>query len=101
MIRIHMQAPRLHQVIFDEARLPGDLKHKLRAYEDALAETLCRLIDQNPNIDTQRPLLAARFMVRIVESLTHWYVIENPEGIAAPDVIDEITTILTRYLQVQ
>lgn len=100
MIRMHMQAPRLHQVIFEEAPLPEDLKHQLNAYEDAIAETLCQIMDQNLDMDNERALLAARLMVHIVESLTHWYVIEAPEGVTQKDIIDEITTILSRYFQV-
>jgi AcrR family transcriptional regulator len=101
MIRMHMQAPRLHQVIFEEAPLPDDLKHQLNTYEEAIAETLCQIIDQNLNVNTERPLLAARLIVRIVESLTHWYVIAAPEGVTEQDIIDEITTVISRYLRVK
>jgi len=101
MIRMHMQAPRLHQVIFEEAPLPDDLKYQPNTFEDAIAETLSQIMDQNLKMDIERPLLAARLMVRIVESLTHWYVIEEPEGVAPQDIIDEITTISSRYFRIK
>lgn len=51
-------------------------------------------------IRSKKGLLAAS-VVRIVESLTHWYVLEEPEGVSPQDIIDEITTLLSRYLRVQ
>ncbi len=101
MIRIHMHAPRLHQVIFEEAPIPDDLKHLLNTYENEFAETLCQVIDQSLSVDIELSLLAARLIVRIVESLTHWYVIEAPEGVTEKDIIDEITTVVSRYLRVK
>lgn len=101
MIRIHMHAPRLHQVIFEEAPLPDDLKHMLNTYEDDFSETLCQIIEQNPSVNIERSMLAARLIIRIVESLTHWYVLEAPEGVTEQDIIDEISTVVSRYLRVK
>ena len=44
-------------------------------------------------MDIERPMLASRLIVRIVESLPHWYVLEAPEGVNEQDIIDEITTV--------
>ena len=86
----HVDRPRLHQVLFEEAPRPPELLAELHALEE-------RVVDQVAAV-LRRDRLTAWMAVAMVESLVHRYVSAHPDRIDADAFAAELERAVTAYL---
>lgn len=98
MIDIHMQAPRLHQAIFNEAPLPEDLKQALSSYERKLAVRLENILSSTGALPLEPTATSCLLMVQVIESLSHWYAVNVPENITRDKMAEEMIAIIEAYM---
>jgi AcrR family transcriptional regulator len=99
MLALHTHAPRLHQVLFDEAPWPATLRESLLELNAAMAERVARTLVATPGLDLPHPHTSAWLLVQLVESLTHQLVIHPPPGIDEEEVVGEVVRLLGGYLR--
>ena len=98
IVGYHLAAPKLQNVLLNEApRPPGvvALHHQL---EDRLAELVSDLIAQKFGIAVARPDVAAWLIVHAVEGLAHEFVIHPPRQTDRETLIREIVALAEGYL---
>jgi AcrR family transcriptional regulator len=98
MIALHIDEPRLHRVLFEEAPLPPALRRKLRDRERALDARVESLLGRLPGVSARDAALMAYLLVRTVESLTHGFILHPPAGIEAEPFVDEVVWMLRSYV---
>lgn len=101
MVRLHARDPNLHRVIFEEAPLPKRLRRRLAEVEEGAAlalEALLRAPGAEGAPTDRDPALAARVLVKVVEALTHDFVL-HPAGLGEEErYVEEVTELVARYL---
>jgi AcrR family transcriptional regulator len=90
MLANHVDEPRLHQVLFEEAPRPPELLSELHALEDRVVDEVARLL--------RRDRLVAWTAVAMVESLVHRYVSSHPEHLDAPAFAAHLKKAVKAYL---
>jgi AcrR family transcriptional regulator len=98
MVELHARDRALHQVLFEEAPLPRTVRRQLQDLETratALLEQYLIAVASPPLPD---PGLAAAIIVHTVEALTHKLVVHERGSLDADRWIDEISTLVLRYL---
>jgi AcrR family transcriptional regulator len=99
MVAMHAVAPMLHRCLFEETRLPKELRDELETLEDALVDLTARALEADPEGFAGDPRLVAAIVVNAIEGLTHRLVL-RPQGGADPEsTAREITTLIRAYLQ--
>jgi len=99
LIAAHEIDPRLHQVIFEEARLPDSFRRRLEELEeraikvarDLIAERIADLTVKNPDI-------ASFIVVQVLDGLTHAMVLRHADMLHTPEFRDEFVRLLEGYL---
>jgi AcrR family transcriptional regulator len=86
----HVEQPRLHQVLFEEAPRSPELLAEWHALEGRVVDEVARLLG--------RGRLTAWTAVAMVESLVHRYVSSHPDRIDAPAFAAELKRALRAYL---
>jgi AcrR family transcriptional regulator len=96
MVALHAERPALHRVLFEEApRAPA-----LRRRVDALtARAVAGVTAYLETAGVRDAAVAARLVVRIVETVTHELAIRPERGVPAAVVADETVVLLTGYLE--
>ncbi len=97
-VRLHARRPRLHQVLFEEAPRPPELREAWRRVEREMTDTLEALLRAWPGIDLPEPRLAAWIVVQTVESLCHHLVLHRDEPVCEELFVDEVALLLRGYL---
>jgi AcrR family transcriptional regulator len=98
MIDAHRVDPKLHRVFVEQMPRVGDLK-RIESVQDrgmALAHAYLTL-----HADEIRPKdleLAAFMIVMTIEAVTHGAVLTKPELLERPELVDEATELVVRYL---
>ncbi len=99
MVAMHAVAPMLHRCLFEETRLPKQLRDELEALEDALVDITVKALEADPASYTGDVRLVAAIIVNAIEGLTHRLVL-RPQGGADPETTaTEITLLIRSYLQ--
>jgi AcrR family transcriptional regulator len=99
MVAMHAVAPMLHRCLFEETRLPKQLRDELEALEDALVDITVKALEADPASYTGDVRLVAAIIVNAIEGLTHRLVL-RPQGGADPETTAvEITLLIRSYLQ--
>ncbi len=99
MVEMHAVAPMLHRCLFEETRLPKQLRDELEALEDALVEITAKALAADPAAAGTDTRLVAAIVVNAIEGLTHRLVL-RPQGGADPETTAaEITLLIRSYLQ--
>jgi len=75
MLDIHLKAPELHRMLFEEAPLPKKLWEKILSFESDLAVIIAEIFQKNEHVKLKNPILSARLLVKMFESMTHWYIL--------------------------
>src|ERR1700761_6183432 len=83
MVAMHAVAPMLHRSLFEETRLPKELRDELEGLEDGLVELTARALAADPAVGADDARLVAAIVVNAIEGLTHRLVLRPPAG-AAP-----------------
>ncbi len=100
MIRLHADAPRLHRVLFEEVPHPPVVRRRVRALEDRSAAALAALLPRMPDVAVDRPDVAARLVVDMLESLTHrWITDAAGAPLPAASLADELVRMVVSYLR--
>ena len=94
----HLDDPRLHQVLFEEAPRPPGLLAELRALEASITAATEVMLREDPAVEVDDPAMAARLVVMAVESLVHRYVSGHHDDLELDRFRHELVTMLTRYL---
>jgi AcrR family transcriptional regulator len=100
MVAMHAVAPLLHRCLFEETRLPKELRDELEALEDALVALTAEALAADPTCAPADPSLAAAIVVNAIEGLTHRLVLRPPVDADPARVAGEITALVRAYLQV-
>jgi AcrR family transcriptional regulator len=99
LVEAHQIEPRLHRVIFEEARLDAAFRRRLDEL-DARAMAVAReLIDQRiADLSVRNPEMASFIVVQVLEGLTHAMVTRHPKVLRTPEFRDEFVRLLESYL---
>ncbi|OLT35738.1 hypothetical protein BJF79_31985 [Actinomadura sp. CNU-125] len=95
VVGAHAADPRLHQVLLDQAPRPPELVERFHRAEAEAVLAVRNLLDAEPGLDLADPACTARFVVAIVESLTH-RLIGRPQ-VDLEELTAEIVAIVTAY----
>jgi hypothetical protein len=98
MIEAHRVDPALHRVFVEQMPRIGDLSRIESVQERGIALARAYL---TLHADEIRPCdldLAAFMVVVTIEAVTHGAVLSKPELLARPELIDEATTLVVKYL---
>jgi len=101
MVAMHAVAPMLHRCLFEETRLPKELREELEALEDALVDLTAKALAADPARAPGDTRLAASIVVNAIEGLTHRLVLRPLAGVDSERVSEEITTLVRAYVQAQ
>ena len=94
MLDIHLKAPKLHRVLFEEAPLPKKLWEKMLSFESDLAVIIAEILQKNEHVELKNPTLSARLLVQMFESMTHWYVLYGQASFRREDFVDEFNRMI-------
>jgi len=98
MVESHRNDPELHRIIVLELPRLGLGSQKIaQAFEQAIARTAAYLESRAAELGPQNHALSAFIVVHTIESLTKAALARDPQMLG-PELIDEITRLLTRYL---
>lgn len=98
MVAMHAVAPMLHRCLFEETRLPKELRDELETLEDALVDVTARALAADPTRAPADTRLAARIVVNAIEGLTHRLVLRPLPGVDSERVAREITALVRAYV---
>jgi len=98
MVTLHGQEPDLHRVLFEEAPHPPEMHECVLATEEALAHTWLSILQQLPAIVVGDADTAAHLIVQLTEALTHRFVLHGLHDLSNEAFIEEVVTLLKRYL---
>ena len=88
----------LHRVLFEEAPHPPELHECVLQAEEALAHTWLAILQQRPEVAVRDADTAAHLIVQLTEALTHRFVLHGLHDLSTELFIEEVVTLLTRYL---
>ncbi|HEX6075909.1 MAG TPA: TetR/AcrR family transcriptional regulator [Micromonosporaceae bacterium] len=94
----HVENPRLHQVLFEEAPRPPEVVARFREVESEAVTAIAALLRGDASLRIAQPDRCARFVVATIEALTHRFMGGSPQ-IDMDDLVDEITSMVVKYLQ--
>ncbi|GAA2454628.1 TetR/AcrR family transcriptional regulator [Actinomadura vinacea] len=98
VVRLHAENPGLHQVLFEQAPRPPELVLGFHEAEAEAAAAVAALLRADPALKVAEPARTARYVVAIIESLTHRFISHSPE-LDPEELAGEICSIVTGYLR--
>ncbi len=98
MVALHMLAPKLHRVLFEETQLPPALRAELDELEDRLVGIAANALADRHSVGVN-PRLSAHVVIGAIESLTHRLVLRPPSGVTPEAITHEIIEIVRAYIQ--
>jgi AcrR family transcriptional regulator len=99
MIEMHRVDPALHRVLAEQLPRSGRQQGMQAGMLESIALTRLYLSQHQSEIAPRDLELAAFIVVNTVEALTHAAVIDRPELLARPELVDEISACVVRYLK--
>ncbi|MFI0448866.1 TetR/AcrR family transcriptional regulator [Actinomadura sp. 6N118] len=97
LVDLHVDNPRLHQVLFEQAPRPPELLAQFHQAEQEAVTLVAKLLREDPGVQVPDPDAAARYVVAIIESLIHRFIGHIP-GSDHTALTGQIVYIVTRYL---
>jgi len=94
MVDMHMKAPELHRVLFEEAPLPKKLWEKMISFESEIAVIIAEMLQKDDRVALKSPILSARLLVQMFESMTHWYVLYGQAAFRREEFVDEFSRMI-------
>lgn len=98
MIDAHGVDPTLHRVLVEQIPRVGAMDRVERLDAEAVRLVRAYLERHRDELDVADLDLAAFFAVTTVEAMTHVAVLRRPELLADPRFVDEVATLVLRYL---
>jgi AcrR family transcriptional regulator len=96
MVALHRERPALHRVLFEEAPRPPALRRRLEALEGAAVAAVEAYLRERDDV-RRDPGIAARMVVRVVETVTHELTL-RPGDVAVATYVEETVVLLAAYL---
>lgn len=94
----HADNPALHKVLEEEVPHPSHIREAIRRNEDLYAEVLANWIAQQGPQQVSNLSVAARLVLFMIKTMTHWYILNQQAEIEREVFVDELTAIVLRYL---
>jgi AcrR family transcriptional regulator len=94
----HLENPRLHQVLFEEAPRPPELVARFREVEGEAVSLVATLLRADSELTVEDPEQYARFVVATIESLTHRFMGGSPQ-VETDDLVGHIVSMVGKYLR--
>jgi AcrR family transcriptional regulator len=94
----HTDNPSLHKVLEEEVPHPAHIREALRHNEYLFAEAIAHWIELQRPQEVSNLTVAARLVFFLVKTMTHWYILSQQTEIEREVFVDELTTIVMRYL---
>jgi AcrR family transcriptional regulator len=94
----HIEQPRLHEVLFEQAPWSTELVAEFRAFEERTIAAAEALLATDPSVRAPDLHAAATIVVGTIEALTHRFVVSQPESLSVPAFVDETVALVSRYL---
>ncbi|MFO7558911.1 MAG: TetR/AcrR family transcriptional regulator [Desulfobacterales bacterium] len=94
MLDMHLKTPELHRVLFEEAPLPEKLWKKLLLFESNIAVIIAEIFQKSNQMELKNPVLSARLLVQMVESMTHWYVLYGQASFQKEEFVYEFSRMI-------
>lgn len=99
MVELHEDDPLLHRVLTEEVPHPAATRTRVRALEATMTDALAAVIRVHPDLRVERPALAARMVVGLLESATHrWATGDDGRPIPRAVLVEELAWMVTGYL---
>lgn len=98
MIEAHRVDPTLHRVLVEQIPRVGAMERVERLDAEAVVLVRAYLERHRDEIDVADLELAALLATTTVEAMTHVAVLRRPELLADPRFVDEVATLVLRYL---
>lgn len=98
MIEAHRVDPTLHRVLVEQIPRVGAMERVERLDAEAVVLVRAYLERHRDEIDVADLELAAFLATTTVEAMTHVAVLRRPELLADPRFVDEVATLVLRYL---
>ncbi|WP_394840956.1 TetR/AcrR family transcriptional regulator [Pendulispora brunnea] len=100
MIEAHGIAPKLHRVLTEQTPRVGKTAYMEKVDDEAIRLVRAYLEIHRDELCVDDLDLAAFIAVTTVEALTHAAVLRQPDLLAQPHFVDEVTSVVFRYLSV-
>jgi AcrR family transcriptional regulator len=99
MIELHQREPTLHRLLFQEVPRQQLITEAKAASDRALLRRFELMLRSHPEVRVRDPRLTAALVGQVLESLTHWFVLEAKEPSGERGAfVDEVTFLLCAYL---
>jgi AcrR family transcriptional regulator len=99
LVQAHQAEPRLHRVIFEEARLDASFRRRLDELEGRAMQIARELIDERcTELAIDNPAIASLLVVQILEAVTHSMVVRHPDILRTTEFREELVAMLVAYL---
>lgn len=99
LVHAHQAEPRLHRVIFEEARLDAGFRRRLDELEGRAMQIARELIDERcTELAIDNPAVASLLVVQILEAVTHSMVVRHPDILRTSEFREELVAMLVAYL---
>lgn len=98
LMKLHLQNPNLHRVLFNEAPLPPSFSKEKETREHELSLKIADLLASYKEVQVTNLPLASYVLVQAVEGLMHSYIIYPVAEIEADELIGEVVEMMHSYL---
>lgn len=98
MVELHARDRALHQVLFEEAPMPAEVRQFLADVETRAVDRLELLLRGDPYFAAADPRLTASIVVKTIEGLTHDLVARGDPALDLTACADEIIRLVSGYL---
>jgi hypothetical protein len=99
LVQAHQAEPRLHRVIFEEARLEASFRRRLDDLEGKAMQIARELIEERcAELAIDNPAIASLLVVQILEAVTHSMVVRHPDVLRTTEFREELVALLVAYL---
>lgn len=94
----HTNSSALHKVLEEEVPQPVHIREAIRRNENHYTEVLASWIEQQRPQQVPNITVAARLVFYMIKSMTHWYILNQQSEVERTVFVDELTSIIMRYL---
>jgi AcrR family transcriptional regulator len=94
----HADNPTLHKVLEEEVPHPAHIRAAIQRNENLFTEAITNWIKQRYPQQMSNLSVAARLVFVLIKTMTHWYIICQQVEIEREVFVDELTTMVMRYL---
>lgn len=99
-VALHCAQPDLHRVLAEEIPKNSPVHSAIAREDEALTDRAVDLFTRHPGIELREPERTVRLAAHLLESLSHWYALEEPDlGMGPPEFAAELTDLMLFCLE--